>query len=777
MVEFGIIDANAQLGYDPQNLKIQHFCFYIMPLKLLAASTPIALLLSLPFLPAISQTNTPLNCQAEVARVKQEKDYNTYVAPFDRWYSRLQNQNNPPLPVAQTATQATQIVQNLNRASDIKIITGTLEYMVGNNTFHSRNFTNYLLDRSQPTDRSALVTMVETTYPVVRNLSSGYSRLKVQSLVNLAQAYRTLNVTDRPAQLLFEATQNVNGVRGAELQANLLSEIAKVYIQWNQTPTAQQVLTQALAQSDKAAKDQTDPARKYASRWGIIDAYIQMGQVDRAVELLQPVTDPGMLEFLYYNAFGQYIAQNNFDRATQLITRLSSTSAKARAYTDLAVAYRRQNQTTLADSTFDTAVKTARSSTSEADSTLESIARTYARAGGLASVERIVDVISTGNRGFVLMTLAGEYGKRGQAEKSSQYIDRLLALSATEPDKILMWVYNAGYYPEGLEVYRRVNASAEEYEFLISAAIANGQLDIAAEATRSFSASEIDRKNRLLQQIALAYIKANKPEQAFSTAQSITNDGNESYQILTLAQIAAIQRSQGQNSSADRLFARAIQQASALTDTRQKVFALGTIARELHASGLRQQAQSVVNQAIQAIGNLTDTTLYEGFLSLFVQAGQLDRAWQVGQAVPKSLQSKVYFFELINASFTAGRFDIAVAAAKVASPAAQQARAFVNIAKEQLIQQTTPPLAVLALALQTTQTVPGAEQILYELPPDLDGAPRGTVEDTDDRGSLYEEIALLYAQSGQVQQGLQVAQLIQDTRNRDRIRQRVNCYR
>ncbi|MGB6167222.1 MAG: hypothetical protein WBF52_06510, partial [Geitlerinemataceae cyanobacterium] len=92
-----------------------------------------------------------------------------------------------------------------------------------------------------------------------------------------------------------------------------------------------------------------------------------------------------------------------------------------------------------------------------------------------------------------------------------------------------------------------------------------------------------------------------------------------------------------------------------------------------------------------------------------------------------------------------------------------------------LAEATTPPLATIALALQTAKTVPGAEQQFIELP-DLDGNSRGTVEETDDRGSLYEEIALLYAQSAQVQRGLEVAQLIQDTRNRDRIRQRVNCY-
>jgi tetratricopeptide (TPR) repeat protein len=754
-----------------------------MRFKLLAASTPIALLLWLPFLPVLSQTSAPLNCQTEVTRVRQEREYNTYVAPFDRWYSRLQNQNNPPLPVTQTATQTTQIVQNLNRTNDLKIITGVLEYLAGNNFVFGSNFTTFLIDSSQPTDRAALVTMVDTTYPIVRNLSSGYSRLKVQSLINLARAYKKLNVVDRPLSLLFEATQNVNGVRGAELQANLLSEIAKVYIQWNETGTAQQVLTQALAQSDKAAKDQTDPARKYASRWGIVSAYIEMGQVDRAIELLQPVTDTGMLDTLYVTAVRQYISQNSFDRATQVIARIPGAGAKAQAYTDLAVAYRRQNQIILADSTFDTAVKTARSNTTDGDPTLESIARTYAQAGGLESVERMVDGIPPNNRGYVLMTLAGEYDKRGQAEKSKQFLDRLITLSSSVPDAIGAWIYNSGisggYFATALEALRRTNASADQYDSFVYYAIANGKIDSAAEIARSLGTAELDRKNRLLQQVAVGYAKANQPEQAFSTVQTITNDGNEPYQIITIAQIAAIQRSQGQNASADSLFARANQQASALTNMRQKVFALGTIARELHASGLRQQAQSVVNQVIQAIGNSTDVTLYEGLLSLFIQADQLDRAWQIGQAVPKSLQSKtqyVSFLELMNASINAGRFDIAVAAAKATPAPPQQARAFVNIAKAQLTGQTTPPLGALALALQAAKTVPGAEQILIELPPDLDGISRGTVEDADDRGSLYEEIALLYAQSGYVQRGLEVAQLLQDTRNRDRIRQHVNCF-
>jgi tetratricopeptide (TPR) repeat protein len=751
-----------------------------MGLKILAAFTPIALFLVLPYLPAIAQTNAPINCPAEVAQTRKDQEYNTYVAPFDRWSSRLQNQDNPPLPVTPTATQATQIVQNLNRVTDIKILTGVLEYMVGNNTFAGSNLTNYLLDRSQPNDRAALVTMLETTYPNVRNLSSGYSRLKVQSLTNLAQAYQKLDVADRPLSLLFEATEYVNGVRGADLQANLLSNIAEIYIRWNQPGTAQQVLTQALRYSDMAATAQTDPARKYASRWGIVNAYIALGQVDRAVELLQPVNDTGMLDVLYSTAAREYISQNNFDRATQTIGRIPSASAKAIAYTDLAVAYRDRHQAPLADQTFETAVKTAASITAQGDSTLESIARTYARSGGLESVERILETIPPSNRGYVLMTLAGEYGKRNLAEKSSQTLDRLMALSSSVPDAIASWIYNGGisggYFAITLEGLRRTNASADQYDSLVYSAIANGQIDIAAEAARSVETADIDHQNRLLQQVAVGYAKANQTDRALSVLPGITNEGNEPYPITTLAQIAAIERDRGQNAAADRLFARATQQAAALTNQQQKVFALGSIARQLHAAGLRQQAQSVLNQAIGAIGNSTDATLYEGLLTLFVRAEQLDRAWQVGQAIPKSLQSQVNLLELINSSINAGRFDIAVAAAKATPAPPQQARAFVNIAKAQLVGQTTPPSAALALALQTAKTVPGAEQILIELPPDLDGIPRGTVEDADDRGSLYEDIALLYAQSGQVQRGLEVAQLLQDTRNRDRIRQRVNCY-
>lgn len=751
----------------------------MMGLKLLVASTPLVLFLVLPFLPASAQTNAPLNCSAEVERSRKAREYEAYIAPFDRWYSYLQNQEKPPLPVASTTDRATQIVQNLNRATDIKIITGTLEYLVGNNTFGGSNLTNYLVDRSQPNDRSALVTMLDITYQQVRNLSGGYSRLKVQGMMNLARAYRKLNLTDRALPVLLEATEYANGVWGNPLRAGLLSEIADIYIQWNQTGSAQQVLTQALRYSDMAAAEQTDPARKYASRWGIVNGYIALGQVDRAVELLQPVTDTGMLDVLYATAARGYVSQNNFDRATQAIGRIPSASAKAIAYTDLAVAYRDRNQIPLADRTFDTAVTTARSTTQPGDSTLESLATAYARAGGLESVERILETIPPENRGYVLMALAGEYDERNQPEKSSQAIDRLIALSSEVGDRLPLWTYtgfNQGYFRPALEIYRRTNPSADQYDSFVDLAVANGQMEIAAEAARSLPAAEIDRQNRLLQKVVVGYAKANQWESAVATVADITNEGNEPYKIATLAQIAAIARNRSQNDTSDRLFADTTQQASALTDRRQKVFALGIIARELHEAGLRQQAQNVVNQAIGAIGNSTDPTLYDGVLTLFVYAEQLDRAWQVGRAVPPSLQSQVNLLPLIQSSINARRFDIAVAAAKATPTPPQQARAFVNIANAQLVAQTTPPLAALALALQTAKTVPGNEQILIELPPDLDGYPRGTVEDTDDRGSLYEEIALLYAQSAQIQRGLEVAQLIQDSRNRDRIRQRVNCY-
>ncbi len=51
------------------------------------------------------------------------------------------------------------------------------------------------------------------------------------------------------------------------------------------------------------------------------------------------------------------------------------------------------------------------------------------------------------------------------------------------------------------------------------------------------------------------------------------------------------------------------------------------------------------------------------------------------------------------------------------------------------------------------------------------------MEDNNDRGSLYEEIAVAYGRAGEFDQGLAIVQALQGEDTRERAMERLNCYR
>jgi hypothetical protein len=95
--------------------------------------------------------------------------------------------------------------------------------------------------------------------------------------------------------------------------------------------------------------------------------------------------------------------------------------------------------------------------------------------------------------------------------------------------------------------------------------------------------------------------------------------------------------------------------------------------------------------------------------------------------------------------------------------------------------QTTKASEVLAQAFQLTKTIEGPESniLVFKVETDSQGnrISATEVDDPADRGSFLEEIAIKYAQSGQYNQALQVAQALESTATRNQLNQRLACYR
>ncbi len=87
--------------------------------------------------------------------------------------------------------------------------------------------------------------------------------------------------------------------------------------------------------------------------------------------------------------------------------------------------------------------------------------------------------------------------------------------------------------------------------------------------------------------------------------------------------------------------------------------------------------------------------------------------------------------------------------------------------------QRSQTASSLAQAFQMAQTIPGEESQTVTV---RGGESPLVLEDEQDRGSFFEAIALKYAQIGQEQQSLQVAQALQDPVSRNALILRLRCY-
>jgi tetratricopeptide (TPR) repeat protein len=101
-----------------------------------------------------------------------------------------------------------------------------------------------------------------------------------------------------------------------------------------------------------------------------------------------------------------------------------------------------------------------------------------------------------------------------------------------------------------------------------------------------------------------------------------------------------------------------------------------------------------------------------------------------------------------------------------------QARSLIALAQAwRAANQPQRAIALLTTAFQVAKTVSDPEVKKLRVREDLE------VEDDNDRASLLEAIARLYAQVGEVNAALQVAQRIQDPKIREPLQQQVRCYR
>lgn len=178
-------------------------------------------------------------------------------------------------------------IAQINRIFDIALqsknqtLSSELGFLLGDDLFWRESLIERLIKVTSPAKRGLIVSMLDSMVKKLEGLDAGYSKVKIQAFVQLAQIYHRLGIKDQPDILLSQAIQISSGIRLTELRANLLTHIALSYINIGQATTAQKILVQSNLVAQQFLKEAKNNDRGSRPFYFIAHTYAESGNFDR----------------------------------------------------------------------------------------------------------------------------------------------------------------------------------------------------------------------------------------------------------------------------------------------------------------------------------------------------------------------------------------------------------------------------------------------------------------------------------------------------------------
>jgi|GEM_PF-2578217 len=715
-------------------------------------------------------TNNASICRDEIQRSNQDKlDFLSAGVVSNLEAGKIQQ-------VAAELTQMAQIALNSNSNAVESLVSRVI--LNGEAYEFESTVVGRLIKQGQSKDREALVAMLDKMLELTQKINPNYSLNKTQAFIRIAQAYQKLGFTERPDNILGKAIESAKGIRGLELQANTYTDIAKAYLTIKQPKKAESLLTQALEFAKKHAVEDKEGDRSFRPLFPIAELYSQLGKFERTLELTKLTTTDEAKDGIYLILTQYHLKAKQLDKAAEYTQKITTENIKRQALVELMEAYAKGKQATAGNKLFAQVVELARNSKTQPDFALQSVISSYAKVGQPETASTAIQYISNPVlKKSSLLTIAGEYRKLGQTEKVKQTIEQIIKeAEGTQGSDISQWIATSDYSQESFTILKQLKIqNPDVYQYIVEDAIRSENLDLALEVAEAIEAGESDRRNSLLLKVAIAYASAKQPQTALKVVKNIKNEGNLAYQVDALVKIASVLRKNGLTKQAVSAYNTAKEEVKAIKDSQYKAIGLAILAREENFQGQTKLANQLIQDAIKtAEGN--DGVLQQ-ISNLLIIAQQPELALPVNLALSEDGSFANQFSDIFRLSIQQGKDNIALEMVKITDLPQEKTSGLLQIARGQLNrQQKSKAIETLGDALKLAKTIPDPESKTIELPIDNDGVPRGTVDDTLDRASLFEDIAIVYSQAGQANQGLQVAKLIQNKEEKQRVSQRVKCY-
>ncbi|MBD1866424.1 hypothetical protein H6F95_03700 [Cyanobacteria bacterium FACHB-471] len=623
-----------------------------------------------------------------------------------------------------------------------------------------------LVNQANPQQRQQIAAVLPQAVQVTQSLSSGYSVAKTQTLTSIARYYSILEQPQQTQTVLAEALQASQSIRGAEFQTKALTNIAQVYVAIRQP----QAVAPILAQSLQFAQTATYP-NAYRKAWAlepIAQLYAQIGELDRAVSIASDVpVDDQRATILGAIAAG-YARAGQSDRAAEFFGQALETSARARA------------------------------TLPERQQAAVPIIVQYAAAGQLDTTLRVLgDFDDPMAKATGYGAIASLYAEAGQTDRAQATLTQAFQNVAAIADpnsrnlvrrQLIDQAVQSGRYDLALQVVQTVDLAQETEETsilysraqdltqLANQAIAANRYSDALQITQAIPPNYIEWRDRLFLQIARGFAEAGDFDRAQDIAQQNVDPG---FQAQVFAIVAAQIQLVEQVDPATELFNRSVQLANTIDSVAVKADVLRAIATEQFRANQPEAATQLLNQAVELVKTIEDEesrlSALQSISAQFSAANQYQAAIRVTDAILDApVRRSAAIADAIAEAIEGGNLSIALAALSRLDNLTTKTTLLLKIADRYTqLGQRSQAASSLAQAFQIAQTIPGEESQTVDL---RGGEDPLLVEDEQDRGSFLEAIALKYAQIGQEQQSLQVAQALQDPVSRNALILRLRCY-
>jgi tetratricopeptide (TPR) repeat protein len=300
----------------------------------------------------------------------------------------------------------------------------------------------------------------------------------------------------------------------------------------------------------------------------------------------------------------------------------------------------------------------------------------YFKAGGNPElVFQTLKSASADQRLEGLITVAGEYSRRGKAQQATQTIDLFIQTLKANPKSDVSYTLSQalrqGYRGEVTVVFQQMaklnRIVADGY--IVGIAQQTNQLELAEPPIQRLWKTNPELRIELLQQLAIAYAQQGKMEKAVAIAERIPRrEPMVSTAVDTLTQVATQLHLLGKTTESQAVFSKTEKIIKGIQELPARSIAYGAITREYQRLGRDDDAFSTRDMAIRAAqsvpnqpnqGIAPEYTLAR-LAQQYADVHQVQAAWQALQAIPEMAYKDTNLSTTLMAAIEVG--DLTVAA-------------------------------------------------------------------------------------------------------------------